>query len=84
MTDGIQTGYEHALYAVGWLLGVIPVLFLTSSTLLACWAAYRMLDHRLRAVRLRRDARRSGRTTVLARDYSANRQPDGSYHFPIV
>ena len=59
MTDGIATGWQHALWALGYLLGVLPVVL--AVVLLVVAVLVVDVPHRVRVYRLRRETRRSGR-----------------------
>lgn len=62
--DAIRDGYDHAAYAVSYLAGaLLPVLFV-ALCFAAGWWFQSWCAHRARVWRLRRDARRSGRTVT--------------------
>lgn len=75
MTDGIATGLHHALWAVGYLLGLTPVIVVVALMLLVAWPLAEWAAHRARVGRLRRQARRSGRVTdrIIAQARSQGR-----------
>lgn len=66
MTDGIQTGWSQAAWALGYLIGAIPVLaalaLLLASIVWLILVTSVDLPHWLRVRRLHREARRAGRT----------------------
>ena len=72
MTDGIHTGWQHATWAAGYLLGALPAilaLILGVALLIGLQASIvALLEHQLRVHRLRRRARRDGRTTTPTGD----------------
>lgn len=68
MTDGIRTGLEHTLWALGYLLGAAPII--TAAALLAALLIAADIPHRARVHRIRRHTRRTGR---LAADQAADR-----------
>jgi hypothetical protein len=67
MSDGIATGWQHAFFALGWLIGALPALFalaLLGALLIGVRAATgTLIEHRIRVYRLRRQAKHSGRTS---------------------
>lgn len=61
MIDGIATGYQHAVWLLGYLLGVAPVLFLAANLILLAVVIGVRITHRVRVHRVRAQTRRSGR-----------------------
>jgi hypothetical protein len=74
MIDGIATGWQHAFFALGWLIGALPALFalaLLVALLIGVRAATgALLEHRIRVYRLRRQTRRTGRAVADGDPYS--------------
>lgn len=63
MSDGIATGYEHALWLLGYLIGLAPLLVLLGLIVGTAAPVAEWIYHRVRVHRIRRQTRRSGRTT---------------------
>lgn len=63
MTDGIATGFGHAVWALGYLIGLGPVLVLAVLLVLVVVTSGGRITHRVRVHRVRRQTRRSGRAT---------------------
>lgn len=63
MSDGFRTGWDHACWLVGYLSGAVWPLLLVGALFALGWWSAGKTDHYLRARRIRRAARRSGRTT---------------------
>lgn len=65
MTEGITTGWQHATFAIGWLLGALPTLALIAVLAYGAPWAIDAARHQHRVHRLRRQARREGRRAGL-------------------
>lgn len=63
MTDGLTTGWHHALWALGYLLGLLPVVALLALLVLLAVTTWPRITHRVRVHRIRTQTRRTGRNT---------------------
>lgn len=61
MSDGITTGYQHALWLLGYLLGFLPLLAAAALLIALAVTSWPRITHRVRVHRLRAQARRAGR-----------------------
>lgn len=63
MSDGFHTGWDHATWLFGYIAGACwPVVALIVLFLFG-WHSARWIDHRAHVTRIRRQTRRTGRTT---------------------
>jgi hypothetical protein len=61
MTDGFTTGLHHALWALGYLLGLAPVAILAALLVVLALTTGPRITHQVRVHRIRRQTRRTGR-----------------------
>lgn len=61
MSDGITTGLQHALLALGYLIGLLPVVVVAALLVALAVTSWPRITHRVRVHRLRAQARRAGR-----------------------
>jgi F0F1-type ATP synthase assembly protein I len=62
MTDGITTGLGHALWLLGYLIGLAPLYVVVGLVLGLAAPAAAWITHRVRVHRIRRQARHTGRS----------------------